>query len=163
MQPLYLRPPLPSQNILAGALFGVRFGLPLVCLLTAIGASLCYTISRLFGRKLVLHYLGHRLQPLQERLNDDQRSLLFILLSLRLFPMSPNWFLNISSPILGIPLHLFFVSVLLGQYHTRLSGENQMMASLPPSPCLQGYCRTTMCVSRQDVCSRSYSSTIYLT
>ncbi|CAI8036392.1 Transmembrane protein 41A, partial [Geodia barretti] len=40
--------------------------------------------------------------------------LLLVLLSLRLFPMSPNWLLNLSSPLLGVPLHLFFISVLFG-------------------------------------------------
>ena len=65
-----------------------------------------------------MYYLGNRLRALEERLTDDQHSLLFILLSLRLFPMSPNWLLNVSSPLLGVPLHLFFISVLLGQYYT---------------------------------------------
>lgn len=56
-------------NVLAGALFGVRYGLPLVCLLTACGASCCYLLSWLVGRHLVLHYLGHRIKPLQERVS----------------------------------------------------------------------------------------------
>ena len=29
--------------------------------------------------------------------------------------MSPNWLLNMVSPILGIPLHMFFLSVLIGE------------------------------------------------
>ena len=43
-------------------------------------------------------------------------SLFFFLLFLRLFPMSPNWFLNMASPILNVPVHLFFPSVLIGKY-----------------------------------------------
>ena len=42
-------------------------------------------------------------------------SLFFFLLFLRLFPMSPNWFLNMASPILNIPIHLFFMSVFIGK------------------------------------------------
>ena len=42
--------------------------------------------------------------------------LLLVLLSLRLFPMSPNWLLNLSSPLLGVPLHLFFISILFGAW-----------------------------------------------
>ena len=29
--------------------------------------------------------------------------------------MSPNWFLNVSSPILNIPVHMFFFSVFIGK------------------------------------------------
>lgn len=28
--------------------------------------------------------------------------------------MSPNWFLNMTAPIVGIPLPLFFITVLIG-------------------------------------------------
>ena len=30
--------------------------------------------------------------------------------------MSPNWFLNMASPILNVPIHLFFPSVLIGKF-----------------------------------------------
>ncbi len=49
------------------------------------------------------------------QLRSDQGSLLFVLISLRLFPMTPNWLLNVASPLVGVPLHLFFVSVLIGK------------------------------------------------
>ena len=49
------------------------------------------------------------------QLNENRGSLLFLLVSLRLLPMTPNWLLNIGSPIVGVPLHLFFLSVLIGE------------------------------------------------
>ena len=51
--------------------------------------------------------------PLQ--LRSDEGSLLFLLISLRLFPMTPNSLLNMASPVVGVPLHLFFISVLIGK------------------------------------------------
>ena len=39
---------------------------------------------------------------------------LMMLLSLRLFPVSPNWLLNIASPHVGVKLYKFALSVLLG-------------------------------------------------
>ncbi|CAI8008539.1 Transmembrane protein 41A [Geodia barretti] len=57
-------------NILGGAVFGVWVALPLVCLLSACGASLCYLLSLVFGRRLVTRYLGHRLTPLQDRVGN---------------------------------------------------------------------------------------------
>lgn len=29
--------------------------------------------------------------------------------------MSPNWLLNMASPLVGVPIHLFFISVLIGE------------------------------------------------
>ncbi|KAE8580376.1 hypothetical protein XENTR_v10024405 [Xenopus tropicalis] len=45
---------------------------------------------------------------------ENRSSLFFFLLFLRLFPMTPNWFLNLTSPILNIPVEQFFFSVLIG-------------------------------------------------
>uniref|UniRef100_A0A9L0RTR3 Transmembrane protein 41A n=2 Tax=Equus caballus TaxID=9796 RepID=A0A9L0RTR3_HORSE len=45
---------------------------------------------------------------------ENRNSLFFFLLFLRLFPMTPNWFLNLSAPILNIPVVQFFFSVLIG-------------------------------------------------
>uniref|UniRef100_A0A3B3TL01 Transmembrane protein 41A n=1 Tax=Poecilia latipinna TaxID=48699 RepID=A0A3B3TL01_9TELE len=45
---------------------------------------------------------------------ENRSSLFFFLLFLRFFPMTPNWFLNITCPVLNIPLSIFFFSVLIG-------------------------------------------------
>ncbi|KAM9128084.1 transmembrane protein 41A isoform 2-T2 [Pangshura tecta] len=45
---------------------------------------------------------------------ENRSCLFFFLLFLRLFPMTPNWFLNLASPILNIPVSQFFFSVLIG-------------------------------------------------
>lgn len=34
--------------------------------------------------------------------------------------MTPNWFINIASPILNIPLHLFFISVFIGKLESNI-------------------------------------------
>lgn len=55
------------------------------------------------------------LPPPHTQLRSDEGSLLFLLISLRLFPMTPNWLLNMASPLVGVPLPLFFLSVLIGK------------------------------------------------
>ncbi|XP_064165828.1 transmembrane protein 41A-B-like isoform X2 [Anguilla rostrata] len=45
---------------------------------------------------------------------ENRSSLFFFLLFLRFFPMTPNWFLNVTAPILNIPITLFFLSVFIG-------------------------------------------------
>lgn len=101
-------------NVLAGALFGPWLGLLLCCVLTSVGATCCYLLSRIFGKQLVVSYFPDKVAVLQRKVEENRNSLFFFLLFLRLFPMTPNWFLNLSAPILNIPIVQFFFSVLIG-------------------------------------------------
>ncbi|XP_053090213.1 transmembrane protein 41A-A isoform X4 [Pangasianodon hypophthalmus] len=101
-------------NILAGALFGPWLGLGLCCVLTTVGASMCFLLSHFFGKQHIIRIFPDRVAQLQGKVEENRSSLFFFLLFLRLFPMSPNWFLNMSSPIVNIPLTQFSLSVLIG-------------------------------------------------
>lgn len=64
------------------------------------------------------------LQPLWSvllvfQVEENQDCLFFFLLFLRFFPMTPNWFLNMSAPIVNIPITFFFCSVFIGK-HTQI-------------------------------------------
>ena len=48
------------------------------------------------------------------QIEKNQERLPYFLLSLRLVPVSPNWFINVTSPILGIPIKPFAATALLG-------------------------------------------------
>ncbi|GFO32463.1 transmembrane protein 41a [Plakobranchus ocellatus] len=101
-------------NVLSGALFGPWKGFALTALLSGIGATLCYSLSRTFGRAYVVRWFPDKVSLFQEKIEENRDSLFFFLLFLRLFPMSPNWAMNIVAPIVGIPIHLFFFSVFIG-------------------------------------------------
>uniref|UniRef100_A0A8C2UAJ8 Transmembrane protein 41A n=1 Tax=Coturnix japonica TaxID=93934 RepID=A0A8C2UAJ8_COTJA len=101
-------------NVLAGALFGPWVGLLLCSALTSLGATCCYLLSRAFGKRLVVRYFPDKVALLQRKVEENRSCLFFFLLFLRLFPMTPNWFLNLSAPILNIPIAQFFFSVLIG-------------------------------------------------
>lgn len=101
-------------NILAGAIFGSPVGFPLVCFLCASGATFCFLLSRTFGKGVLTHYFPSRVHTFQTKINENSDSLFFYLLFLRLFPMSPNWFMNMVAPIIGVPLQVFFMSVFIG-------------------------------------------------
>lgn len=58
------------QNLLAGAIFGIWVGFPLVCFLTAFGATFCYLLSRAFGKVLLLEFFPDRLQALQVKVGQ---------------------------------------------------------------------------------------------
>ncbi|XP_063070038.1 transmembrane protein 41A-A-like [Engraulis encrasicolus] len=101
-------------NILAGALFGPWEGLPLACVLTTVGASLCYLLSQAFGKQHIVRLFPEKVAMFQNKVEDNRHSLLFFLLFLRFFPMSPNWFLNMTAPIVNIPITLFALSIFIG-------------------------------------------------
>lgn len=101
-------------NILAGAIFGLYEGLFLACLLTTAGSTLCFLLSQAFGKHYIVNFFPDKVSSLQKKVEDNRDCLFFFLLFLRFFPMTPNWFLNMSAPIVNIPITFFFGSVFIG-------------------------------------------------
>ncbi|XP_048053067.1 transmembrane protein 41A-B [Megalobrama amblycephala] len=101
-------------NMLSGALFGPWHGLLIACTLTTVGSTNCYLLSRTFGKRHIIRIFPEKVAMLQRMVEENKSSLFFFLLFLRFFPMTPNWFLNITSPILNIPIPIFFFSILIG-------------------------------------------------
>ncbi len=84
-------------------------------MLTALGASICYGLSFIFAREIVEHFLHNRLQKLRDSLrNNSEQDLFVVLLGMRLFPLTPNWFINMAAPHADVPLSLFMASVFFG-------------------------------------------------
>ncbi|XP_008302788.1 transmembrane protein 41A-A [Stegastes partitus] len=101
-------------NILAGAIFGPYQGLLLACVLTTVGSTMCYLLSQAFGKHYIVNLFPDKVSTLQRKVEENQDCLFFFLLFLRFFPMTPNWFLNMSAPIANIPITFFFCSVFIG-------------------------------------------------
>uniref|UniRef100_A0A3P8TAF7 Transmembrane protein 41aa n=1 Tax=Amphiprion percula TaxID=161767 RepID=A0A3P8TAF7_AMPPE len=101
-------------NILAGAIFGPYEGLLLACVLTTVGSTMCYLLSQAFGKRYIVNLFPDKVSMLQRKVEENQDCLFFFLLFLRFFPMTPNWFLNMSAPIVNIPITFFFCSVFIG-------------------------------------------------
>uniref|UniRef100_A0A8C6S9A6 Transmembrane protein 41A n=1 Tax=Neogobius melanostomus TaxID=47308 RepID=A0A8C6S9A6_9GOBI len=101
-------------NMLAGAIFGPWEGLFLACILTTTGSTFCYLLSAAFGKQYVVQFFPDKVALLQRKVEENRGSLFFFLLFLRFFPMTPNWFLNITCPVLSVPMPIFFSSVFIG-------------------------------------------------
>ncbi|XP_041645122.1 transmembrane protein 41A-B-like [Cheilinus undulatus] len=101
-------------NMLAGAIFGPWEGLVLACFLTTSGSTFCFLLSSAFGKQYVVQVFPEKVAMLQRKVEENRSSLFFFLLFLRFFPMTPNWFLNITCPVLNIPMPIFFFSVFIG-------------------------------------------------
>lgn len=101
-------------SILSGFLFPFPVALFLVCLCSAAGASVCYIISYLIGRRLVQQYFPERVTQWAQQVRNHGDHLLFYIIFLRITPFLPNWFINIAAPVLGVPLSTFFVGTFIG-------------------------------------------------
>ncbi|KAG5222632.1 membrane protein [Salix suchowensis] len=102
------------MSLLAGAHFGVFKGVALVVFTATAGASSCYFLSKLIGRPLVFSLWPDKLSFFQEQVARRRGGLLNYMLFLRLTPTLPNTFINVASPIVDVPYHIFFLATLIG-------------------------------------------------
>ncbi|CAG0913540.1 unnamed protein product [Notodromas monacha] len=101
-------------SIMSGFLFPFPLALALVCLCSAIGASMCYQLSIIVGRPLMKRYFPERVKEWALKVERHKDNLLFYMLFLRITPLVPNWFINLSAPIVGVSLSPFFWGTFLG-------------------------------------------------
>ncbi|KDP43353.1 hypothetical protein JCGZ_25458 [Jatropha curcas] len=102
------------MSLLAGALFGVIRGLLLVVFNATAGASSCFFLSKLIGRPIVNWLWPDKLRVFQSEIAKRREKLLNYMLFLRVTPTLPNLFINLASPIVDIPFHVFFLATFLG-------------------------------------------------
>lgn len=102
-------------SILSGFLFKFHIALILVCSCSAVGATLCYLLSQLVGRRLVRHYFPARAQQWSQQVDKHRNELLSYILFLRMTPFLPNWFINLVAPVIGVPLYPFAVGTFFGK------------------------------------------------
>ncbi|KAF7667238.1 hypothetical protein LDENG_00071140 [Lucifuga dentata] len=101
-------------SILSGYLYPFPLALFLVCLCSGLGASFCYMLSYLVGRPVVYKYLTERAQKWSQQVDQHRDHLINYIIFLRITPFLPNWFINITSPVINVPLGVFFLGTFLG-------------------------------------------------
>jgi uncharacterized membrane protein YdjX (TVP38/TMEM64 family) len=103
-------------SVLAGPLFGALPGVVIVSLCATSGSSLSFLLSKAIGGPLVRRTSSSKLKWFQEKISQQVQSqnLFWFLLFLRLTPFLPNVFINVASPLVGVPLPYFFCATLLG-------------------------------------------------
>ncbi|XP_057510556.1 uncharacterized membrane protein At4g09580-like [Actinidia eriantha] len=102
------------MSLLAGSLFGVFKGVALVVFNATAGASSCYFLSKLIGRPLVFTLWPDKLIFFQAQVAKRKTRLLYYMLFLRVTPTLPNTFINVASPIVDVPYHIFFLATFIG-------------------------------------------------
>jgi uncharacterized membrane protein YdjX (TVP38/TMEM64 family) len=101
-------------SILSGFLYSFPIALTLVSFCSAIGATLCYLLSQLVGRRLVKHYFPKKAEAWAKQVDHHREDLLSYMLFLRMTPFLPNWFINLVAPVIGVPLFPFSVGTFFG-------------------------------------------------
>lgn len=104
-------------NAVVGCAFGTAAGVPLVIALSAAGATGGYLLSREFGQQLIRRWrLDERIWPLRMRVEAARKThtLLPTLISLRVFPGTPHWLINLASPHAGVPVAYFISAAAIG-------------------------------------------------
>jgi len=102
------------MSIMAGALFGFPFGFTIVCFNATVGASNCYLLSHLLARNFIRKYFPDKIALFAKLISSHRDNLKYYMLFLRISPLLPNWFINISSPIIDIPLSTFAFATFFG-------------------------------------------------
>lgn len=101
-------------SILSGFLFPFSLALFLVCMCSAIGASFCYLLSYLVGRRIVWRYIPERAIEWSTHVERHREHLFNYIVFLRITPFLPNWFINMVSPVINVPLSTFFIGTFFG-------------------------------------------------
>ena len=102
-------------SVLSGVFYdNIFFGVGLVALCCTVGSSLCYMLSYFLGRLAVKKLVPEKIQMFEERVNSNRDNLLWYMLFLRLTPILPNWFINVASPIVKVPLSFFAIATFVG-------------------------------------------------
>ncbi|CAK1551953.1 unnamed protein product [Leptosia nina] len=101
-------------SILSGFLFPFYFALLLVCCCSAIGASLCFFLSNILGKKVVKKFFPERAAQWSKAVEKHKNNLLNYMIFLRVTPFLPNWFINLTAPVIGVPLFPFALGTFIG-------------------------------------------------
>jgi len=63
-----------------------------------------------------MKYLNTRIQEWQKKVTSKKSDLLYYMIFLRVTPIVPNWFINLASPLIDIPLFQFAAGTFIGKH-----------------------------------------------
>lgn len=68
----------------------------------------------MLGRKILFKYFPDKANEWTVMVNKHKDNLLNYVLFLRMTPLLPNWFINLASPVIGVPMFPFTVGTFFG-------------------------------------------------
>jgi uncharacterized membrane protein YdjX (TVP38/TMEM64 family) len=141
-----------SLSLLSGALYGSTYGFMLIAVVSTLGSCSCYCMSKLFGRPVARAIWKEKLDQFSAEVAQRNHDLLSYIIFLRVTPVLPNVFINVASPIVGVPLWEFFLgeqsllAVGAGGCSSSCRVHNQSAAGYLPFAQLLGVRKQHCCV-----------------
>ena len=100
--------------VLMSALFGGWYGAIMSMTCSVIGSGICYTLFKLVGSPILNKFFASGVAKLRRQIQSNKDNIFFYFLFLRITPILPNWFINISSGNLGIGFSTFVFGTIFG-------------------------------------------------
>jgi uncharacterized membrane protein YdjX (TVP38/TMEM64 family) len=100
-------------NVLAGSLYPFGAAMVFTAVVSTIGASLNYWMVRLLLRDAVAAVFPARVAAFRAEV-AAKAHLLNWMLFIRVTPVLPHWFVNLASPIVGVPFPVFLLATVVG-------------------------------------------------
>ena len=105
--------------------------------ISTLGATACYGMSWLCGKRLVYAIWPGRLASFAAEVSSRKSSLLSYVVLLRVTPVLPNTFINVASPMVGVPLAPY----MLGESLSHSPAPRLFVIQLLPVSCASAVCQ----------------------
>lgn len=100
-------------NILAGSLYPFGTAMLFTSLASTLGAALNFFVIKYLLKDIVISLFPKRIAAFQEELKKHKAHLLNFMIFVLVTPFL-HWFVNLASPIVGIPFYIFLIATVLG-------------------------------------------------
>ena len=72
-------------------------------------------MSKIVGQPLVQKFAPAKMAKWRSKVQENKDDLFNYILFLRITPFLPNWFINLTGPLVGVPLSPFFWGSVIGK------------------------------------------------
>ncbi len=71
-------------------------------------------LSKQLGASFVHRKFPDKLKWFQSKIDENRHNLFYYFMFLRITPLVPNWFINITSSVVGVPYRTFLAASMIG-------------------------------------------------
>jgi len=101
-------------SILAGAMWNPIVAILLIVINSSFGGMCAYVLSQLVLKDTVVKRFPRLFNKLRKSIDSFGSNIWFAMIFLRVTPLVPNWFVSLGSPMVGMPINVFFFGGMLG-------------------------------------------------
>ena len=100
--------------MIAGSIWGLKIGLPLICFANTLGSAFSYFLSYTLFKGFIVKHFTKKIALFNEKIKKHEKNLFYYCMFLRISPLIPNMLVNVASPIAGVPLNIYILTTFLG-------------------------------------------------